>query len=155
MGPKINRKRPRIGVHFSRKQNHVITLPSTSEADMASTWYDTKEFEDFRREAPSSSASVIQLLIKENKLESDCVPYYEKEIQQQRRKRKKCCIMAVLEAQRRLKGADNDKVETLAAVSSQFSNWSRVIAQRVAQLDAPISYETNVEFQSCKRQCRR
>merc|ERR1719438_493917 len=118
---------------------------------MASTWYDPKEFEGFRYEAQSSSSSVIRLLIKENKLTSDCVPYYEKEIRQQRRKRKKCCIMAVLEAQRRLKGVDIDKDETLAAVSSQFSNWSRVIAQRVAQMDDMCSADSNIINSSCKR----
>jgi len=154
--PKISRKRNRTLVHFA--VNEATLFPSSSLSDDArsSTWYDHEELESFRREARVSAISspVVQLLVKESRINSRNMQIDEKEIISERRRRKHVAIQAVLEAQRRLQCLPFNKDEKLANVSSQFSHLTRDIARRVAVI-ASVAIESNMsnECHSHKRQC--
>ena len=160
--PKPSRKRSRPLVHFSLNNNTTTLLdnacPSSSMTDdeRASTWYKQEELDSFRSEAHLSTLSspAVQLLVKESMAKSRSMQLDEKEVLYQKRRRKHVAIQAVLEAQRRLKNLPLDKEQKLSDVSSQFSNWARDLARRVAVMDSFVNNDSdlNCDNNACKRQ---
>merc|ERR1712232_1380794 len=100
------------------------------------------------------SSPAVQLLVKESMMKGRSMQLDEKEVLYHKRRRKHVAIQAVLEAHRRLKDLPVDKEQKLADVSSQFSNWSRDLARRVAVIDSFVNNnsDSNCNTNPNKRQ---